>query len=579
MRFIFSYLKKYIKVMSIGLGIKLLASIGELLIPYVLEHIIDEVVPTKMVWKSLLWGVVMIILAILVRQFNVSANRKAVKVAAESSFEIRNDLFEKSLNLSGNQVDEIGLPSLTSRLTSDSYNIQNFIRAMQTMGVRAPILLFGGILVTLVMEWRLALILCTIAPIMIVIMVCISLKGIPFYDMVQNSLDEIVRIMRENITGIRVVKALSKEDYERGRYGKANDDMEKKDAYAGTVMALPVPLVTLLLNVGLTVVVVVGAYLVNSGVTKPGVILAFLTYFNMMLMGVMGLSRIFVMMSKANASAIRIEHVVKLQDELVPIPTYTKSAEGDDAYIRFDHVTFKYGKDDPLAGHTRQNCLTDIDFQIPKGHSLGIIGATGAGKTTIINLLMRFYDTTEGEIYIAGKNVKSYEKKALHQMFGVVFQNDAIFADTLKENIAFGRAVDEKQILKAVEEARAKEFIENYEDGLMHEAVIHGANLSGGQKQRVLIARALAANPDILILDDSSSALDYKTDAKLRKAIRKNHNRTTTIVIAQRISSIMTLDDILVLDDGVMIAHGTHEELMRDCKVYQEIYKTQMGGV
>ena len=579
MRFIFSYLKKYIKVMSMGLGIKLLASIGELLIPYVLEHIIDEVVPTKMVWKSLLWGIVMIVLAILVRQFNVAANRKAVKVAAESSFEIRNDLFEKSLNLSGNQVDEIGLPSLTSRLTSDSYNIQNFIRAMQTMGVRAPILLFGGILVTLVMEWRLALILCTIAPIMIVIMVCISLKGIPFYDMVQNSLDEIVRIMRENITGIRVVKALSKEDYERGRYGKANDDMEKKDAYAGTVMALPVPLVTLLLNVGLTVVVVVGAYLVNSGVTKPGVILAFLTYFNMMLMGVMGLSRIFVMMSKANASAIRIEHVVKLQDELVPIPTDTKSAEWDDAYIRFDHVTFKYGKDDPLAGHTRQNCLTDIDFQIPKGYSLGIIGATGAGKTTIINLLMRFYDTTEGEIYIAGKNVKSYEKKELHQMFGVVFQNDAIFADTLKENIVFGRDVDEKQILKAVEEARAKEFIENYEDGLMHKAVIHGANLSGGQKQRVLIARALAANPDILILDDSSSALDYKTDAKLRKAIRKNHNRTTTIVIAQRISSIMTLDDILVLDDGVMIGHGTHEELMRDCKVYQEIYKTQMGGV
>lgn len=578
MRFIFSYLRKYIRVMLIGFGIKLLASLGELLIPYVLEHIIDEVVPTKMVWKSLAWGAVMILLAILVRQFNIAANRRAVKVAAESSFEIRNDLFEKTLNLSGNQVDEIGLPSLTSRITSDSYNIQNFIRAMQTMGVRAPILLFGGILVTLVMEWRLALILCAIAPVMIAIMVCISLKGIPFYDMVQNSLDEIVRIMRENITGIRVVKALSKEDYERTRYANANEDMEKKDVYASTVMALPVPLVTLLLNVGLTIVVIVGAHLVNSGVTKPGVILAFLTYFNMMLMGVMGLSRIFVMMSKANASAIRIEHVVQMTDELEPIHTLAENANCEEEYIHFDHVTFNYGKDDPLAGHTRQNCLIDIDFKIPKGHSLGIIGATGSGKTTIINLLMRFYDATEGEVYIAGKNVKCYDKKELHRMFGVVFQNDVIFADTLKENISFGRAVDEKQIQAAIEDARAKEFIEKYEDGLLHEAEIHGANLSGGQKQRVLIARALAANPDILILDDSSSALDYKTDADLRKAIREHHNLTTTIVIAQRISSIMTLDDILVLEDGAVIGHGTHEELMNGCGVYQEIYKTQMGG-
>ncbi len=578
MRFIFSYLKKYINIMLIGFGIKLLASMGELLIPYVLEHIIDEVVPTKMVWKSLAWGAVMILLAVLVRQFNIAANRRAVKVAAESSFEIRNELFERTLNLSGNQVDEIGLPSLTSRITSDSYNIQNFIRSMQTMGVRAPILLFGGILVTLAMEWRLALILCVIAPVMIAIMVCISLKGIPFYDMVQNSLDEIVRIMRENITGIRVVKALSKESYERARYAKANDDMERKDVYASTVMALPVPLVTLLLNIGLTVVVIVGAHLVNSGVTKPGVILAFLTYFNMMLMGVMGLSRIFVMMSKANASAIRIEHVVRMTDELEPIHTLSENVNCDEEYIRFDHVTFNYGKDDPLAGHTRQNCLIDIDFKIPKGHSLGIIGATGSGKTTIINLLMRFYDATEGGVYIAGRNVKSYDKKELHRMFGVVFQNDVVFADTLRENIAFGRAVEDGQIQTAVEDARAKEFMEKYEDGLLHEAKIHGANLSGGQKQRVLIARALVANPDILILDDSSSALDYKTDADLRKAIREHHHATTAIVIAQRISSIMTLDDILVMDDGAIIGHGTHEELMNGCRIYQEIYKTQMGG-
>ena len=578
MKFILSYLKKYISVMVIGTVIKVAGSMGELMIPYVLEHMIDNVVPRKQVQEVLIWGGIMITLTILVRQLNITANRMAVRVSKDSNYDIRRDLFRKSLNLSGRQVDEIGLPSLTSRMTSDSYNLQNFIRAVQTMGIRAPILLIGGIIVTLVMDKRLALILCIMAPFMIAIMVFISMKGIPFYEKVQARVDDIVRIMRENITGIRVVKALSKEKYEKERYGKANSDMAKQDMKAGIVMALPVPLVTMLLNVGLTLVVFLGAHLVNDGVTKPGVILAFLTYFNMVMMGTMGLSRVFTMMSKANASADRIQAVIDMEEELTPIPEEEAARTEREGYIVFDHVTFHYGNDDPMAGHDRQNCLTDIDFTMQKGGSLGIIGATGSGKTTIANLLMRFYDANEGHVFVDGKDVRTYEKDALHRMFGVVFQNDVIFADTLRENMAFGRTVDENRLWAAAEDARAKDFLEQYEEGLDHEAVIHGANLSGGQKQRVLIARALAAKPEILILDDSSSALDYKTDADQRRAIRENYGDTTTIIVAQRISSIMGLDDIIVLEEGQIIGHGTHGQLMENCKLYQDIYNTQMGG-
>ena len=335
--------------------------------------------------------------------------------------------------------------------------------------------------------------------------------------------------------------------------------------------------------------VVVGAYRVNGGVTQPGVILAFLTYFNMILMGVMGLNRIFMLMSKANASANRIAGVVNTADELLPIPAEEAAVTQREEYIVFDRVTFSYGKSlqeeteeaaaqDKFDGLERQKCLEEISFAIKKGGSLGIIGATGCGKTTIINLLMRFYDADEGAVFIDGRDVRTYDKDELHRLFGVVFQNDVIFADSLKENISFGRDVSREELRSAAGDAMAKEFIESYEDTYDHRAVVRGANLSGGQRQRVLIARALAAAPRILVLDDSSSALDYKTDAALRKAIREKHADTTTIIIAQRVSSIMGLDDIIMLDEGRIIGHGTHEELLESCEVYREIYKTQMSA-
>ncbi len=582
MKFIFSYMKKDAWYITLIMGIKLAAACAELLLPYVLQHLVDEIVPTKKITSVLLWGGLMVVLALLCRTLNIRANKGAVKVARDNIYRIRKDLFWKTLQLSGNQIDEVGLPSLISRMTSDSYNVQNFIQSIQMMGVRAPILLLGGIFITMTMDPGLASILCIMAPILIVIVVFISFKGIPLYERVQRNMDTLVRIMRENITGIRVVKALSKENYERNRFAVSNKKMATDELKASMVMAMPGPVMTLFLNTGLTLVVIIGAKRVNAGIIEPGVILAFLTYFNMILMGVMGLNRIFMMVSRANASAKRMEEVVTAAEELTALPLeeatkFDTSSYGVDDYIVFDHVDFSYKQDALDVSTDREKCLYDIHFKVKKGGSLGIIGATGSGKTTIVNLLMRFYDTSKGTVFLDGKDVRTYERDVLHKKFGVVFQNDVIFADTLLENIAFGREVDLEDVKSAAKDAKASEFMEAYEEGYMHEATIHGANLSGGQKQRTLIARALVAKPEILILDDSSSALDYKTDADLRKAIRENYEEATTIIIAQRISSIMSMDHIIVMDEGRMIGYGTHEELLETCQVYNDIYKTQMG--
>lgn len=586
MKFLWKYLQKYKWMILMGMSVKLGGTMLELLIPYVMEHLLDHVVPRRDVTQVVLWGGVMILLACLVRFLNIRANRRAILISKEATFEIRRDLFTRALNLSGGQMDRIGLPSLISRMTADTYNVQNFIRSAQTLGIRAPIMLVGGIAITLTMDAGLALILCVMAPVMIALVVFVSSRGIPLYNQVQQGLDAVVRIMRENITGIRVVKALSKESYEMRRFGEANETTARRDIRAGVTMALPGPIVTLFLNVGLTLVVLIGARRVNAGETQPGVILAFLTYFNMILMGVMGLNRVFMMLSKANASAARIAEVAQLPQDVPVIPEAEAARTDRDGYIVFDHVSFSYAGQEngpadaaAFAGSSRQQCLTDIDFTIQKGGSLGIIGATGSGKTTVINLLMRFYDTDGGHVFVDGKDVCAWDRDELHRLFGTVFQNDAIFADTIRENVVFGRDVDDQALQAALEDAKAAEFVSRYEDGADHLAAIHGGNFSGGQKQRLLIARALAARPKILILDDASSALDYRTDAELRRAIRDHHGDATLIVIAQRVSSIMNLDQIIVLDEGRMIGKGTHEELLRDCPVYREIYQTQMGDL
>ena len=409
MKLIWHYVRPYRRFILAVMAIKLVGTGTDLLLPYVLEHLLDHVIPNAdNAWPVAAWGGVMLLLTLLTRILNITANRMSVRVAKNSTYAIRRDLFHTALNLSGRQMDKVGLPSLISRMTSDTYNVQSFVRMIQTMGIRAPIMLLGGIAITLTMDTGLAAILSIMAPIMIVLVSFVSWKGIPLYNEVQRRMDVLVRRMRESITGIRVVRALSKEAFEEGRFAEANARMARQEIKAGMIMSLPGPIVTLFLNVGLTLVVLVGARRVNDGQTAPGVILAFLTYFNMILMGVMGLNRIFMMMSKANASANRIGEIISLPEELTPLPAdQLAPAPGDEALI-FDHVTFNYDADDPgvlhgqFLGEERQQCLKDISFRVRKGGSLGIIGATGSGKTSIINLLMRFYDPQQGHVFVDG---------------------------------------------------------------------------------------------------------------------------------------------------------------------------------
>ena len=451
------------------------------------------------------------------------------------------------------------------------------------MCIRAPMMLVGGILVSLWMDASLALIMVLMLPLLLVIILGVSAKGLPLYARVQQKLDAVVRVMRENITGIRVVKALSKADYETRRFAGVNEDMTKSDIKATTVMAIPGPFMQMCLNIGLALVVIIGAQRVNGGQMEPGVILAFLTYFNMVTMGIMGLSRIFMTMSKASASANRIDTVIEADTDLEALPEEAASKPSGEGFIRFENVSFSYGEDSEdksgFVGESRERALSDISFTVKKGESLGIIGPTGCGKTTVINLLMRFYDVSSGGVFVDGRDVRTYEKDELRRRFGTVFQNDMVFRDTLRENISFGRSVTEENILEAVRDAQASEFIAGLPDGLEHEAAIKGANLSGGQKQRIFVARALAARPEILVLDDSSSALDYKTDAAMRRAIAENHGDSTTIMIAQRVSSVMNMTRILVLDNGKCVGYGTHEELMENCPAYRETFKVQMGEI
>ncbi len=581
MKTILYYLKPYRFRMLRGFLVKILGTFADLGLPWVLAYILDDVVPLGRISLVLWWGVVMFFLAVAARLLNIRANRMASKVARDTIEEVRHDLFHKIMYLSGNQTDRIGIPSLISRLTADSYNVHSMIGRVQRIGVRAPIILMGGILITFTLEPVLTFVLIATLPLLSVLVYRVSKKGIPLYTKVSQSVDGVVRIMRENINGIRVVKALSKTDYEYGRFKEQNGELAEHEFKAGITMALSGPMMNLILNLGLTAIVVVGAYRVNAGASMPGRIVAFLSYFTMILHAMMAITRVFVDISKAAASANRIGLVLSEGDELLVRAREADKLSGEDATeipprIEFLNVSFGYHA---ASGGEDKLCLKNLNFRIMPGESLGILGATGSGKSTVINLLMRFYDVNSGSVRVDGRDVREYTPRKLREKFAVVFQNDTVFHDSIMENICFGREIGEEEVMAAAKDACAYDFIMEKEDGFLSEAAIGGANLSGGQKQRLLITRALAGKPEILVLDDSSSALDYKTDAKLRRAIRKHYAGTNIVMVAQRVSSLMGLDHILVLEDGEAIGYGRHEELLKDCEVYREIYEVQMGSM
>ena len=566
MRMIFRYLKPFIPRMSLGMFIKFTGSVMELLLPWILSYMIDEVAPTKDMGLIVLWGGAMIGAAVMAWITNILANRMAAWVAQHTTQAIRHDLFAKISQLSCAQVDSFSVPSLEARLTTDTYHVHQMLGMMQRIGIRAPILLVGGVLITLTLDPVLTLVLVCTLPFIALLVYAVSKKGVPMYTQLQQSVDSMVRTVRETISGIRVIKALSKVDYEKERFAGVNAGVVEKETRAGVTMALTNPLMNLFLNLGLTAVIVVGAFRVNEGLTQPGKIIAFLSYFTIILNAMMAMTRIFVSFSRSSASGNRIAQVMTAPVDLQVVPG--EREEGPD-HVVFDHVTFSYGKKDPS--------VEEISFRLKPGETLGIIGATGCGKSTLINLLMRLYDADSGKIAIGGRPIASIPNEELHRKFGVVFQNDVLFADTIRENIDFGRGLPKEAIEKAARCAQAMEFISELPEGVDHMLTSKGTNLSGGQKQRVLIARALAGTPEILILDDSSSALDYRTDAALRQALRREYGGITTVIIAQRVSSIYHADHILVLDEGKELGYGTHEELLKSCGIYREIAVSQMG--
>lgn len=673
------YLKPYFPRMGVGFLIKFFGTIMDLCIPYILAYIIDSIIPLRQKKLILFWGMLMIVCSFLAVIFNIAANRMASRVASDATEVIRHDLFHKTMYLSNRQTDGFTKPSLISRMTTDTYNLHQMIGRIQRLGVRAPILLIGGICVTFTLDAPMACVLLAILPLLGFITVYVSRRSIPMYGSLQEASDRFVRMVREDIAGIRVIKALSKTDYETEKFKDINREVVERERKNGMVMAVINPSMNVLLNLGLVAVIIVGAIRVNNGTAEVGKILAFTTYFTIILNAVMSISKMFVILSKAIASGNRIWQVIDSEEDMQTLAEiygedgrqeYDKDGTDgagsrlDDAEsvragrddkclqssgygqsdvggcrglqeteIEFDHVTFSYlkstqEKNDTITpektdimtpqkrnvtapekinminteekGVVKKEIWTaevnrdadgdfgrklyldnanikDLSFRIKKGETLGIIGEIGSGKSTVVNLLMRLYDVDKGKVMVSGRDVRSYRPEELKAKFGVVFQNDTIFEDSISGNVTLGREMSREQVQEALFYAMASEFVEKRADKESENLNIKGANLSGGQKQRVLIARALAARPEILILDDSSSALDYKTDAALRKGIKEHFADTTLVIVAQRVSSIRNADHILVLEDGGAIGYGTHEELMQNCRVYREISRSQMG--
>ena len=561
------YLKPYWLYITLTMVIKLIGTYTELLIPQLMEVMVDEKVPAGDSRSIYLYGGGMLLCAFMCLVFNVVANRMSAQSSGRITRAIRHDLFHKLENLSARQMDELTVPSAESRLTSDTYNINQMLARIQRMGIRAPILLIGGIFMMLRMDVTLSLVLVALLPLIALVVFFVTRKSLPLYAKQQTVLDKVVRTVQENITGIRVIKALSKTDYEKDRFRKVNSELTAVDQKAGTVSAITNPTASLVLTLGLTLVVLIGAFRVNNGQMKSGVIMAFLQYFVMILNAMLGVTRIFVMWSKGQASANRVANVLQLPEDMQMLPQQEET-ESTPAHIELRNVNFSY------TGIGRNT--TNLSFRLKKGQTLGILGPTGSGKSTILNLIMRIYDSDEGQILLNGQDLRSIPYNQLRSQFGVVFQNDFVMEGSIADNIRFFRDLSDEQITFAAQCAQA-DFIAQKEGGMNAQVQVRGNNLSGGQKQRLLIARALAGKPEILILDDASSALDYQTDAKLRRALREHYRDTTTVLVAQRISSLRHADLILVLQEGSVIGMGNHAQLMENCEEYAYLAKIQMG--
>lgn len=566
MKTVLGYLRPYAGRAACGVLIKFSAAVLELILPLLLANVIDVLVPARdlpAIWRT---GGLMLVLAFGAAAGNILANRMAARVSMEMTRDLRRDLYHQIQHLPCARADRYSASSLVSRLTNDTYNIHQMFDKIQRGGVRAPMLVLGGLTLTFLLEPVLALVQFCVSLLTFLTIFLVTRRGVPFYGEAQSAVDTVVRILRENAAGVRVIKALASQRREQDRFEQANRRDRAAEERAGRVMALTNPITDLLLNLGLTLVVLVGAVQVNAGAMPAGQIVAFLTYFALIQSATLGIAKVFVRISKGVASARRIRQVL----EEPP----TQSLSGADArrpeLLGMEGATFSY--------HGVEPDLADVSFTLQKGQTLGILGPTGSGKTTLVSLLLRLYDADSGVVWVGGQDVRCQTPRAVQDRFGVAFQSQSLIAGTIYENIAFLRDLPLQDVEAAVDTAQAREFVSRLPQGLDTPLELRGANLSGGQRQRLLIARALAGRPEILVLDNADSALDYQTAARLWAALRRDFPRTTLVIISERVASVRDADCILVLEHGRILASGRHQDLLVSAPRYRKMAELQMGG-
>ena len=568
MKSLLVYLKDYKKESVLGPLFKLLEASFELIVPLVVASMIDVGIAESDRNYVIRMCLIMAALGVTGLISSVTAQFFAAKAAVGFATKLRHALFAHIQSLSFSSMDEQGTSTLITRMTSDINQIQSGVNMVLRLFLRSPFIVFGAMIMAFTVDVKAALIFVVIIPLLSVVVFGIILISIPLFSKVQNSLDQVLGITRENLTGVRVIRAFGKEMDETDKFDRQTDALKKIQVMAAKISALLNPVTYVIINGGLIVLIYTGAVRVESGVLTQGQVVALVNYMSQILVELVKLANLIITITKAVACGNRVAGVFEIPAGMENGKGSLTGGEGRGT-VSFDHVSMRYHEGGEEA-------LTEITFKAEQGETIGIIGGTGSGKTTLVHLIPRFYDAEKGSVKIDGVDVKEYDLTALRDKVGIVMQKAVLFKGSIRENLLWGNedATDE-ELWRALKIAQAEEFVLQKEGGLDAPVEQEGRNLSGGQKQRLSIARALVKKPEILILDDSASALDYATDAKLRKALREVPFETTVFIVSQRASSLMHADQIIVLDDGCVAAIGGHEQLLEDCEIYQEIYYSQ----
>lgn len=566
------YLKDYKKESILGPLFKLLEASFELIVPLVMATIIDAGVKNADKAYIMKMCLVLVLLAVIGLTCSITAQYFAAKAAVGFSTKLRHALFEHIESLSFAEMDEVGTSTLMTRMTSDVNQVQNGVNLFLRLLLRSPFIVFGAMIMAFTVDVKAALVFVVAIPLLSIVVFGIMLVSIPLFKKVQGALDGVLGITRENLTGSRVIRAFNKEETEIGKFNEKNDVLTKIQLYVGRISALMNPVTFVIVNMATLVLIWKGAIRVDNGFITQGEVVALVNYMSQILVELVKLANLIININKSIACGNRIQTILELQPSVTDekaISAQNNSSMDSSYAVEFDHVGLAYGK-------VKEEALTDIHFSVKKGQTIGIIGGTGSGKSSVVNLIPRFYDVTSGSVKVNGKDVREYTLSDLRGKVGTVLQKAVLFKGTIRENLQWGNPdATEEEMQQALAVAQAKEFVDTKEGGLDYEIEQGGKNLSGGQRQRLTIARAVVKKPEILILDDSASALDFATDAKLRMAIREMEGEMTVFIVSQRAASLQYADQIIVLDDGHIAGMGTHQELLQNCEVYQEIYYSQ----